>query len=95
VAGCKAAQTEVSHGLVILYSPRTARASFLPAARPDLLPKPYLDALSELQDRLPSFPSSIAFEVRGASKPAHSGGMQGRAYGLRCRAVCGVQGLIP
>ena len=33
------------------------------AARPDLLPKPYLDALSELQDRLPSFPSSIAFEV--------------------------------
>lgn len=34
-----------------------------PAARPDLLPKPYLDALSELQDRLPSFPSSIAFEV--------------------------------
>lgn len=33
------------------------------AARPDLLPKAYLDSLSELQDRLPSFPSSIAFEV--------------------------------
>ncbi|KAL4858875.1 Protein ACTIVITY OF BC1 COMPLEX KINASE 3 [Chlorella vulgaris] len=33
------------------------------SARPDLLPKPYLDALSELQDRLPSFPSSIAYEL--------------------------------
>ncbi|PSC69892.1 putative aarF domain-containing kinase chloroplastic [Micractinium conductrix] len=33
------------------------------SARPDLLPKAYLDSLSELQDRLPSFPSSIAFEV--------------------------------
>lgn len=33
------------------------------SARPDLLPKAYLEALSELQDRLPSFPSSIAFEV--------------------------------
>ncbi len=37
------------------------------AARPDLLPKPYLDALSELQDRLPSFPSSIAYT--GESQP--------------------------
>lgn len=33
------------------------------SARPDLLPKPYLDALAELQDRLPSFPSSIAYTV--------------------------------
>lgn len=47
------------------------------AARPDLLPKPYLDALSELQDRLPSFPSSIAFEVGW------------RALGAACqRAAC-------
>ena len=27
------------------------------------MPKPYLEALSELQDRLPSFPSSIAFQL--------------------------------
>lgn len=33
------------------------------SARPDLLPKPYLDALSELQDRLPSFPTPIAMTV--------------------------------
>lgn len=44
-----------------------------PAARPDLLPKPYLDALSELQDRLPSFPSSIAFEVRPALAGCRAG----------------------
>jgi predicted unusual protein kinase regulating ubiquinone biosynthesis (AarF/ABC1/UbiB family) len=30
------------------------------AARPDLLPKPYLEALSQLQDRLPSFPTPVA-----------------------------------
>lgn len=30
------------------------------SARPDLLPKPYLDALSRLQDRLPPFPSPMA-----------------------------------
>lgn len=43
------------------------------SARPDLLPKPYLDALSELQDRLPSFPSSIAFEViqEELGRPVH------------------------
>ena len=33
------------------------------SARPDLLPRAYLEALSELQDRLPSFPSSIAMAV--------------------------------
>lgn len=33
------------------------------SARPDLLPKPYLDALAELQDRLPSFPTAIAMTV--------------------------------
>lgn len=33
------------------------------SARPDLLPKPYLDALAELQDRLPSFPTPIAMTV--------------------------------
>lgn len=30
------------------------------SARPDLLPKPYLDALAQLQDRLPSFPTPVA-----------------------------------
>lgn len=30
------------------------------SARPDLLPKPYLEALSQLQDRLPSFPTPVA-----------------------------------
>lgn len=30
------------------------------SARPDLLPKPYLNALSQLQDRLPSFPTPVA-----------------------------------
>jgi predicted unusual protein kinase regulating ubiquinone biosynthesis (AarF/ABC1/UbiB family) len=30
------------------------------SARPDLLPKTYLDTLSDLQDRLPSFPNEIA-----------------------------------
>jgi hypothetical protein len=46
--------------------PPTCPSAFPPphsAARPDLLPKPYLDALSDLQDRLPSFPSSIAFQL--------------------------------
>ncbi|GIL77467.1 hypothetical protein Vretimale_2971 [Volvox reticuliferus] len=33
------------------------------SARPDLLPRSYLEALSELQDRLPSFPNEIAFAV--------------------------------
>jgi hypothetical protein len=33
------------------------------SARPDLLPQPYLEALSTLQDRLPSFPNEIAFAV--------------------------------
>ncbi|KAG2440282.1 hypothetical protein HXX76_004393 [Chlamydomonas incerta] len=33
------------------------------SARPDLLPRVYLEALSELQDRLPSFPTEIAFAV--------------------------------
>lgn len=33
------------------------------SSRPDLLPKVYLEALSDLQDRLPSFPSSIAFQL--------------------------------
>lgn len=33
------------------------------SSRPDLLPKPYLDALAELQDRLPSFPTPIAMTV--------------------------------
>ncbi|PNW84782.1 hypothetical protein CHLRE_03g158500v5 [Chlamydomonas reinhardtii] len=33
------------------------------SARPDLLPRTYLEALSELQDRLPSFPTEIAFAV--------------------------------
>ncbi|GLC42639.1 hypothetical protein PLESTB_001122400 [Pleodorina starrii] len=33
------------------------------SARPDLLPRTYLEALSELQDRLPSFPNEIAFAV--------------------------------
>jgi len=33
------------------------------SSRPDLLPKVYLDALSELQDRLDSFPTAAAFQV--------------------------------
>eukprot|EP01024_Parvocaulis_polyphysoides_P059333 TRINITY_DN6411_c1_g2_i1.p1 TRINITY_DN6411_c1_g2~~TRINITY_DN6411_c1_g2_i1.p1 ORF type:complete len:772 (-),score=111.76 TRINITY_DN6411_c1_g2_i1:714-3029(-) len=33
------------------------------SARPDLLPQIYLDALSGLQDRLPSFPSDIAYDL--------------------------------
>ncbi|KAI8476423.1 MAG: ABC1 family-domain-containing protein [Monoraphidium minutum] len=33
------------------------------SARPDLLPQVYLDTLSDLQDRLPSFPNEIAFSV--------------------------------
>lgn len=33
------------------------------SSRPDLLPKPYLDALSQLQDRLPSFPTPVAYAV--------------------------------
>ena len=33
------------------------------SARPDLLPQPYLESLSQLQDRLPSFPNEIAFAV--------------------------------
>lgn len=30
------------------------------SARPDLLPKQYLDILSDLQDKLPTFPTEIA-----------------------------------
>ncbi|GAB4814519.1 hypothetical protein N2152v2_001565 [Parachlorella kessleri] len=41
------------------------------SARPDLLPKPYLDALSELQDRLPSFPSSIAYTGKAGCQGLH------------------------
>lgn len=33
------------------------------SARPDLLPKPYLEALGELQDRLPGFPNDIAYAL--------------------------------
>jgi aarF domain-containing kinase len=33
------------------------------SSRPDLLPKSYLDALSGLQDRLPGFPTSIAYAL--------------------------------
>ena len=33
------------------------------SARPDLLPRDYLEILSGLQDRLPSFPSDIAMAV--------------------------------
>eukprot|EP00878_Enallax_costatus_P031030 GHUV01033859.1.p1 GENE.GHUV01033859.1~~GHUV01033859.1.p1 ORF type:complete len:615 (+),score=219.69 GHUV01033859.1:1031-2875(+) len=33
------------------------------SARPDLLPQVYLESLSELQDRLPSFPNEIAWAV--------------------------------
>lgn len=33
------------------------------SARPDLLPKVYLESLSELQDRLPSFPQKIALSM--------------------------------
>eukprot|EP00775_Hariotina_reticulata_P010322 gene10322-10479_t len=33
------------------------------SARPDLLPQVYLETLSELQDRLPSFPNEIAWAV--------------------------------
>lgn len=60
-AGCTASCADPTPPLALLPAP----APGAPAARPDLLPKPYLDALSELQDRLPSFPSEIAFEVRG------------------------------
>lgn len=43
------------------------------SARPDLLPQPYLEALSELQDRLPSFPNEIAFAVmeEELGRPVH------------------------
>lgn len=34
------------------------------SARPDLLPKPYLDALADLQDRLQPFPTEIAITGR-------------------------------
>jgi predicted unusual protein kinase regulating ubiquinone biosynthesis (AarF/ABC1/UbiB family) len=33
------------------------------STRPDLLPAPYLDVLSRLHDRLPSFPDEVAFAV--------------------------------
>jgi predicted unusual protein kinase regulating ubiquinone biosynthesis (AarF/ABC1/UbiB family) len=33
------------------------------SSRPDLLPKPYLEALSTLQDRLPSFPTPVAMAL--------------------------------
>lgn len=33
------------------------------SARPDLLPKPYLDGLAKLQDRLDSFPTPVALAV--------------------------------
>ncbi len=33
------------------------------SSRPDLLPKPYLEALAVLQDRLPSYPTDTAFDV--------------------------------
>ncbi|KAK9815500.1 hypothetical protein WJX72_004714 [[Myrmecia] bisecta] len=33
------------------------------SSRPDLLPQPYLEALADLQDRLPSFPTAIAMTV--------------------------------
>jgi predicted unusual protein kinase regulating ubiquinone biosynthesis (AarF/ABC1/UbiB family) len=42
-----------------MTTPRRIR----PAARPDLLPKPYLEALSLLQDRLPSFPTPVAYAL--------------------------------
>lgn len=58
MVGAAAALSWAQHVLDMAHPPQS-----LLAARPDLLPKPYLDALSELQDRLPSFPSSIAFEV--------------------------------
>lgn len=44
------------------------RASFVKigqalSSRPDLLPRSYLDALSDLQDNLPSFPRDIAISL--------------------------------
>jgi hypothetical protein len=43
------------------------------SARPDLLPQVYLDSLSELQDRLPSFPNEIAWAVieEELGRPVH------------------------
>ena len=35
------------------------------SSRPDLLPRDYLEALSGLQDRLPAFPTEIAFAGEG------------------------------
>lgn len=33
------------------------------SSRPDLLPNDYLEELQKLQDRLPAFENSLAFEV--------------------------------
>lgn len=43
--------------------PSFAKVGQALSARPDLLPQVYLEALSELQDRLPSFPNEIAWAV--------------------------------
>lgn len=44
-------------------SPALVKIGQALSARPDLLPRTYLEALSELQDRLPSFPTEIAMAV--------------------------------
>lgn len=47
----------------LFHSPALVKIGQALSARPDLLPRTYLESLSELQDRLPSFPNEIAYAV--------------------------------
>ncbi|GFR42152.1 hypothetical protein Agub_g3004 [Astrephomene gubernaculifera] len=50
-------------GLLGRLGPALVKIGQALSSRPDLLPRPYLEALSELQDRLPAFPHEIAMAV--------------------------------
>uniref|UniRef100_A0A7S3QQ29 Protein kinase domain-containing protein n=1 Tax=Dunaliella tertiolecta TaxID=3047 RepID=A0A7S3QQ29_DUNTE len=50
-------------GLLSRLGPSFVKIGQALSSRPDLLPKPYLDTLADLQDRLPSFPTEIARAV--------------------------------
>ena len=58
------------------------------SARPDLLPKVYLDTLSGLQDRLPPFPTDVAYAGRalGVCAGGHQVNKERAQQGKACRA---------
>ena len=50
-------------GILANLGPSFAKVGQALSARPDLLPKPYLEALAQLQDQLPPFPTPVAMAL--------------------------------